>query len=266
MLKKVCTKCCLELPATKEYFQVNKMGKYGLQSQCKACRQKMAEKNHEIEAKRKRKWYEANAEKAKATAGRHYQMNKSRLRQLNETWKVNNAERYRTLKTLHYQNNAESYKSRNKARFEENKEEILLQMAQYRAENSLKIKIYFRAYRRNPDNKGKIKIWSSAAKSRRRDKEKNLTADLTPEQWNACLEHFDHKCAYCGQSSDCLNMEHFIPVSKGGGFTVSNIVPSCGICNSMKNASDFSIWYPKQQFYLPIRERKILEYIAISSI
>lgn len=34
---KICTKCNKELPATNEYFFKHKLGKYGLESQCKKC-------------------------------------------------------------------------------------------------------------------------------------------------------------------------------------------------------------------------------------
>jgi hypothetical protein len=37
MTTRVCTVCKKELPATTEYFQKQKTGKYGLQSKCKSC-------------------------------------------------------------------------------------------------------------------------------------------------------------------------------------------------------------------------------------
>lgn len=37
-LKKTCTKCGREFPATTEYFRLKKHGKYGLEAQCRECR------------------------------------------------------------------------------------------------------------------------------------------------------------------------------------------------------------------------------------
>lgn len=43
-------------------------------------------------------------------------------------------------------------------------------------------------------------------------------------------------CHYCGRcfSTKHLQIDHFIPIIKGGGHTVDNIRPSCGPCNSRK--------------------------------
>lgn len=59
-MKKKCTKCSKELPATKEFFQKNKQGKYGLRSVCKNCLNKNLPKKTEIEKKqRAREKYKA---------------------------------------------------------------------------------------------------------------------------------------------------------------------------------------------------------------
>ena len=67
---------------------------------------------------------------------------------------------------------------------------------------------------------------------------KELTSDLSKEQWEQILEHFEYRCAYCGKSeaeAGVLHKEHVIPASRGGGLTFSNIVPSCPTCNSKKH-------------------------------
>lgn len=67
---------------------------------------------------------------------------------------------------------------------------------------------------------------------------KELVSDLSREQWENILEYFDHRCAYCGKSeleAGVLHREHVIPASRGGGLTLSNIVPACPTCNSKKH-------------------------------
>ncbi len=56
-------------------------------------------------------------------------------------------------------------------------------------------------------------------------------ATLTLDQWLQTIKDFDMKCAYCGGSYDVL--EHFIPMSRGGGTTVDNCLPACNSCNTM---------------------------------
>jgi 5-methylcytosine-specific restriction endonuclease McrA len=58
------------------------------------------------------------------------------------------------------------------------------------------------------------------------------------------LEHFrqyGNECFYCG-SQIALEADHVIPVSKGGGDELRNLVPSCHLCNSHKNAFTIDEW------------------------
>jgi 5-methylcytosine-specific restriction endonuclease McrA len=57
-------------------------------------------------------------------------------------------------------------------------------------------------------------------------------ATLTCAEWVNILNHFEGKCAYCGKNGD--NLEHFIPLSQGGGTTYNNCVPACQSCNVLK--------------------------------
>lgn len=61
-----------------------------------------------------------------------------------------------------------------------------------------------------------------------------VESTLTREQWKAVLKKFDYRCAYCHQKKK-LEMDHIIPISKGGSHTVSNVAPACRRCNSIKN-------------------------------
>lgn len=84
---------------------------------------------------------------------------------------------------------------------------------------------------------------------------------LSESQWNRALESFNNTCAYCGARDKRLQQEHFIPLSKGGEYTVNNIIPACSKCNRSKYNYSFFEWYPKQEFYSKEREKKILDYL-----
>ena len=63
---------------------------------------------------------------------------------------------------------------------------------------------------------------------------KNKTeATLTVKQWQSTVEHFGGKCAYC-QRDPMEVLDHFIPISQGGGTTEDNCVPVCDSCNLHK--------------------------------
>lgn len=52
----------------------------------------------------------------------------------------------------------------------------------------------------------------------------------------------DHACHYCGWDDWTLReptADHKIPVSKGGGGTLDNLVLACGLCNQAKADMDY---------------------------
>jgi HNH endonuclease len=80
----------------------------------------------------------------------------------------------------------------------------------------------------------------------RRARQKSIPANFTAQDWREALAFFDNKCAYCGKPMDTPHREHFIPLSKGGGFTKDNIVPACIICNSKKGYRNPLDWLVMQ--------------------
>lgn len=65
-----------------------------------------------------------------------------------------------------------------------------------------------------------------------RTKKYGLVSDLSLDEWKSIIEKHENKCVYCG--GEWSDLEHVIPVSRGGGTTVGNVVTSCRSCNSKK--------------------------------
>jgi hypothetical protein len=63
---KRCTKCDNEYPATPEYFNLAKFGKYGVSARCKSCDHEYYEANKGKIKQRTRDWYAANKERVNA--------------------------------------------------------------------------------------------------------------------------------------------------------------------------------------------------------
>lgn len=59
--------------------------------------------------------------------------------------------------------------------------------------------------------------------------------DLTREDWIEVLDQHDRKCAYCGTTEN-IELDHVVPLSKGGRHTKSNVQPLCRSCNARKGA------------------------------
>lgn len=76
------------------------------------------------------------------------------------------------------------------------------------------------------------------AKAVKRHNERAVTAGceatLTISQWLETLERYNWSCAYCGDPY--AELEHEIPIVRGGGTTAINCVPSCRPCNRTKSS------------------------------
>ena len=106
------------------------------------------------------------------------------------------------------------------------------------------------------ENKDKVNIQSQ----NRRSRKISLPYTFTNEQWDSAKLYFQNFCCYCGKELP-LTQDHFVAMSKGGGYTIDNIIPSCKGCNSSKHNSDFFLWFKGFKFYSKEREVKILEYL-----
>jgi 5-methylcytosine-specific restriction endonuclease McrA len=68
-----------------------------------------------------------------------------------------------------------------------------------------------------------------------RARSRNLAASLTLEEWSQTLIDFDNSCAYCG--GPYYGIDHFYPLSGGGGSVAWNCVPCCQTCNELKGST-----------------------------
>lgn len=65
--------------------------------------------------------------------------------------------------------------------------------------------------------------------------------DLTDEQWLALLEAWGG-CAYCGAAGGAMQRDCVLPISRGGRYTLDNIVPACRSCNASKCNFEVTAW------------------------
>lgn len=84
--------------------------------------------------------------------------------------------------------------------------------------------------------------------AKRKAKRRALPATFKDTDWQNAINYFHGGCAYCGQppqlwdSPRVLHQDHFIPASKGGGYTPDNIVPACYLCNISKSNKNVEQW------------------------
>lgn len=83
---------------------------------------------------------------------------------------------------------------------------------------------------RTPSLNDEVDRWRGA---RRTTERLGLETSLSFPQWVKSIKHFRGLCAYC-QEKPFNVMEHFIPTLLGGGTTMTNCVPACQSCNTIK--------------------------------
>lgn len=71
-------------------------------------------------------------------------------------------------------------------------------------------------------------------KHRRRAILRGQEAKATPAQLRKAKDKCKGICHYCGTKHKNLTLDHVIPLAKGGGHTLDNIVFACHMCNSSK--------------------------------
>lgn len=71
--------------------------------------------------------------------------------------------------------------------------------------------------------------------------------DLTDEQWLALRSAWGG-CAYCGGEGAALQRDCVQPISRGGRYTLSNVVPACGSCNASKSNHEVTAWMRRRRF------------------
>lgn len=97
------------------------------------------------------------------------------------------------------------------------------------------------------------------AARRRTRRVKAVVNDLTEEQWLA-LKQAWNGCAYCGATGIALQRDCVMAISRGGRYTVDNVVPACAACNASKCNDEVTSWMRRKR----LDERAFLErYVAL---
>ncbi len=226
---KRCNICSRDLPANTDYFFIDNSREDGFQYKCKEC------KGYEFSNKVCKEGY-----KICQVCFQEKPMSEKYFRKRDEGKDGFNT-RCKACESLY----AIKWVNENEARHKAYRKKYCIENADIRRQNTQK----------------------------RRARKKELLNTLTVKEWNMILKHFNKSCAYCGmtenehvkQKRQVLHQEHFIPLSKGGEYTVNNIIPACENCNSSKGAKDFFEWYPTYEHYDKKKEKFILEYLGYTA-
>lgn len=86
---------------------------------------------------------------------------------------------------------------------------------------------------------------ATAARRRKRRMDR-VEHDLTDRQWTALKEAWGG-CAYCGVTDKPLQRDCVLALSRGGRYTLDNIVPACRSCNAGKCNDEVTGWLRRKR-------------------
>lgn len=84
--------------------------------------------------------------------------------------------------------------------------------------------------------------------------------DLTTAQWQTIRTAWGG-CAYCGATDAALQRDCVLPLSRGGRYTIDNIVPACRSCNASKSNDEVTRWLRRKRMderAFLLRHREVL--------
>lgn len=97
------------------------------------------------------------------------------------------------------------------------------------------------------------------AAKRRKRRVAAVVNDLTPAEW-AAIKAAWNGCAYCGAADKPLQRDCVMAISRGGRYTIDNVVPACAACNASKCNDEVTGWLRRKR----LDERTFLErYVRI---
>ena len=190
---------------------------------------------------RTRRWRERHPEQRKRSrdrARRRYQENKDKERA-----------RAREYMRKRYATDREGVLATNKAWYERNRERMREYDRRHRLANLDRIRAndrnrsraryaaapiawqrYLKEWRKKNPEKSHAYVRAATIKRRRAAGGKSFSA----AEWLRLLAHHGKACAYCG-SKVLIEIDHRIPLIRGGSNTIENILPACRNCNRRKN-------------------------------
>jgi 5-methylcytosine-specific restriction endonuclease McrA len=134
---------------------------------------------------------------------------------------------------LQYPDKKELIRKKAREAYAKNPEKQLIASQKWRENNKEKYAAYVHSwYKNNPDNIRRSRI-------RRNAKKRNAGIFLVTTKEFIKLKQ--QPCFYCG-SKNKVEIDHRVPISRGGAHSIGNLVAACIPCNRSKNSKFVSEW------------------------
>lgn len=256
MKTKVCTKCGEE--KLLDGYENSKGGKFGKRADCRDCRNaaRVARRLANPESREKdmaagRKAYAKLAKDPEWVAKRNlrgrelYADDPTRYAEVRKEWNKRNPDKIREYARRHAKTDRKKETAR---KYREANREHLNACSRVRHANNPKKQREATAawYRKN---KERVSEYNRDYKKKHRkliaflqrqyvSRKNGAVGTATEEQIKSRLDYHGNRCIYCGRDGP-MEIEHMIPLSRGGTNWPANLAPACRSCNSSKRSKTF---------------------------
>jgi len=242
---KICTKC--HTSKTLDEFTIRTdTGNH--RRQCKDCVIERHKKYYCKNKDKSKKYQEKNKEKIREYRRKKYLENSEEIKEERRQYRKENKELVKAQKKKYYEKHSDYVKQKTKDYYAENTEAIAIKNKEYRdkhfevlkekkkiyiSENLVLVRGRQRRYMQTPKGRAIAKNM----KHMRRTAEKN--GDVTTVQLLE-LQQNEKVCYWCDKQliPEQTHVDHYMPLSKGGKHTISNLVMACSKCNRIKSNKD----------------------------
>jgi len=181
--------------------------------------------------------YASDTERQKA----YRERNLEKVRERERKWNEDNREKRNAISQAWRDRNPEKFKESYTKSHEKHKLARLARSRKWKKDNPEKVREYEEAH---PEQRREIE-----RRRRKAHPEKSITdgairrartykgkaAKFTAAELRARLSMYGGKCWICGGLAD--QVDHVIPLAKGGPHILANLRPACGRCNRRKGAT-----------------------------
>lgn len=218
----ICKTCLISKPI-EEYHTTGK--NRTRKHECKQCinaRRKEARKN--------------NLEKCRAQDKQRYVKDREKRLEAAKIYARANKEKRENSRKAYAEKHRLDIKVKSKQYYEANKEKIRANAKNYYNKNKEYLKASKQAYLQTEAGRLAIKNGRNAYKARKKSTD-DKTVTISALQNLAIAQN--NQCSYCKCPIDIadrsVHLDHYIPLSKGGAHSITNVVWACAKCNLRKN-------------------------------
>jgi 5-methylcytosine-specific restriction endonuclease McrA len=226
--QRTCNKCKKSFPRTPEFWHKHKGHPDGLASICKECAKAKA-----------RQWVADNRERNRESCAEYYASHKQEARE----YQKRNAEHLREIKRAWNEAHPEKVRRYWKESIARHPERKRQQKSASQKRNREAARVRGRRYAKRHPEKIRIGCLNRWAMF------KAAEGQFTKQDIDEIYETQQGRCAYCGITlHGVYEIDHVIPLSRGGSNWPDNLMITCPSCNSSKNNYLLDEWKERRDW------------------